>query len=153
QWLEWNCKQSLDFHLLKDNELHEEMLLFFHKLNKLYRENASLWELDFSHEGFQWMDLEDRENCIISYVRYARNKKDHLVCLLNHTPQTFFGYSMGLPTDSDYEQIFCSDQSRFGGSNSCNQIIYKAINEPFAQAPYHTHVTVPPLSGIVLKPC
>jgi 1,4-alpha-glucan branching enzyme len=153
QWSEWNCKQSLDFHLLQDNELHNDMLLFVSKLNEFYKENASLWELDCHPEGFQWMDLEDRENSIISYARYAKDRKDHLVCLLNFTPQTFFHYKMGLPAGSNYEQVFCSDQSRFSGSNSSNKIIYKATHGHYAQAEYHTHVTVPPLAGIILKPC
>jgi 1,4-alpha-glucan branching enzyme len=73
--------------------------------------------------------------------------------LLNFTPQTFYGYKMGLPTGSNYEQIFCSDHSRFGGSNAANKTIYKAIAEPYAQAEFHTNVTVPPLAGIILKPC
>ena len=119
----------------------------------MYRENPSLYELDFSPEGFQWMDLEDRENSIISYARFAENKNDHLVCLLNFTPQTFFNYKMGLPTGSNYEQIFCSDFSRFGGCNSSDKVIYKSINEPHAQSQFHATVTVPPLAGIVLKPC
>ncbi len=153
QWHEWNCKQSLDFHLLHENDLHKEMLNFFGKLNALYTDNASLWELDFSQDGFQWMDLEDRANSIISYARFAKNREDHLVCLLNFTPQTFYDYKMGLPTGSNYKQVFCSDQSRFGGSNAANKTIYKSIAEPYAQAPFHAKVTVPPLAGIVLKPC
>ncbi len=153
QWKECNCKQSLDFHLLKENGMHEEMLTFFGRLNTIYKENPSLWEQDFNPEGFQWMDLEDRENSIISYARFAKERKDHLVCLLNFTPQTFYDYRMGLPTGSNYEQIFCSDQSRFCGSSSRDKTIYKPIHEHYAQAPYHTHVTVPPLAGIILKPC
>lgn len=153
QWHEWNCKQSLDFHLLRENDLHKAMLHFFNELNKLYKNNASLWERDFSPDGFQWMDLEDRANSIISYARFAKNRDDHLVCLLNFTPQTFYNYKMGLPTGSNYEQVFCSDQSRFGGSNAVNRTIYKTIAEPYAQAQFHANVTVPPLAGIVLKPC
>ena len=153
QWKEWNCKQSLDFHLFEDNGMHGEMLQFFEKLNTMYKENPSLYELDFNPEGFQWMDLEDRENSIISYARFAANKNDHLVCLLNFTPQTFYDYKMGLPADTNYEQIFCSDSSRFAECSTNDKIIYKAINEPYAQAPYHAKVIVPPLAGIVLKPC
>ncbi len=153
QWNEWNCKQSLDFHLLQENEMHAELLNFTKDLNSIYKNNPSLWEQDFTPDGFQWMDLEDRENSIISYARFAKDRKDHLVCLLNFTPQTFYDYKMGLPTDSNYEQIFCSDHSRFGGSNATDKTIYKAIAEPFAQAPFHAHVTVPPLAGIILKPC
>ena len=153
QWNEWNCKQSLDFHLFRENGMHGEMLQFFEKLNTMYKENPSLYELDFSHEGFEWMDLEDRENSIISYARFGKDRKDHLVVLLNFTPQTFYDYKMGLPSGCDYEQIFCSDSSRFGGCSSFDKVIYKPINESFAQAPYHTRVAVPPLAGIVLKPC
>jgi 1,4-alpha-glucan branching enzyme len=153
QWSEWNCKQSLDFHLLKESGMHLEMLRFVEDLNKLYKANTSLWEQDFNYEGFQWMDLEDRENSIISYARFAKNREDHLVCLLNFTPQTFFSYKMGLPGKGNYEQIFCSDYSRFGGSNAANKTIYKAIDEPYAQAPCHARVVVPPLAGIILKPC
>lgn len=153
QWHEWKCKQSLDFHLLHENDFHNEMLNFFQGLNTLYKDNASLWELDFDQEGFQWLDLEDRANSIISYARFAKNRNDHLVCLFNFTPQTFSDYKLGLPTGSNYEQIFCSDQGRFGGSNASNKSIYKAIAEPYAQANFHTRVIVPPLAGIVLKPC
>ena len=153
QWKEWNCKQSLDFHLFQDNGMHGEMLKFFKQLNAMYRENPALYELDFHHEGFQWMDLEDRENSIISYARFAANRTDHLVCLLNFTPQTFYDYKIGLPTGANYEQIFCSDFSRFGGCNSSDKVIYKAVDEPYAQAQFNTRVSVPPLAGIVLKPC
>ncbi len=153
QWNEWNCKQSLDFHLLKESGMHLDMLHFVEDLNRLYKENASLWEQDFTYQGFQWMDLEDRENSIISYARFAKDREDHLVCLLNFTPQTFFSYKMGLPAKGCYEQIFCSDHSRFGGSNASQKTIYKAIDEPYAQAPFHTQVVVPPLAGIILKPC
>ncbi len=153
QWREWNCKQSLDFHLLQESGMHLDMLHFVEDLNSVYKENASLWEQDFSHEGFQWMDLEDRENSIISYARFAKNRDDHLVCLLNFTPQTFYNYKMGLPNNTNYEQIFCSDHSRFGGSNASNKTIYKAVAEPYGQAPCHAQVVVPPLAGIVLKPC
>ncbi len=152
QWHEWNCKQSLDFHLLNENKLHNEMLVFIEKLNALYTNNPSLWELDFDEDGFQWLDIEDRENSIISFTRYAKNRDDHLVCLLNFTPQTFHDYTMGLPTQSNYEQVFCSDQDQFGGSNAVDKTIYKCIPEPYAQVDYHTVVTVPPLGGIVLKP-
>ncbi len=153
QWSEWNCKQSLDFHLFADNGMHGEMLRFFERLNNLYKDNRSLWEQDFVAEGFQWMDLEDRENSIISFARFAEDRNDHLVCLLNFTPQTFFEYKMGLPTGANYEQIFCSDSSRFVECDNKDTIIYKPIAEPYGQAPFHTMVEVPPLAGIILKPC
>jgi len=152
QWTEWYCKQSLDFHLLEEDPLHAQMLIFIEELNRLYRTNPCLWQLDFSPEGFQWLDLEDRQNSIISYVRYGKNRSDHLVCLFNYTPQTHYDYKLGLPTGSSYEQVFCSDERKYGGSNAVNIIQYHPIAEPFAQAQFHTKITVPPLAGIILRP-
>ena len=152
QWTEWYCKQGLDFHLLGDNPLHSQMLTFVEELNRFYKENPSLWQLDFSPEGFQWLDLEDRQNSIISYVRYAKDRSDHLVCLFNYTPQTHYDYQLGLPTGSRYEEVFCSDNSRYGGSNASDKTSYQPIAGHYAQAPFHTRLTVPPLAGVILRP-
>jgi 1,4-alpha-glucan branching enzyme len=129
------------------------MLIFVAALNQFYKANPSLWQQDFSYEGFQWLDLEDRQNSIISYVRYGKDRADHLVCLFNYTPQTHYDYKLGLPTGSRYEQVFCSDDTQYGGSNACGDpVIYQPVAEPFAQAPFHTTVTVPPLAGLILRP-
>ncbi len=152
QWLEWNCKQSLDFHLLDENIFHKQTRTFVGELNKLYKKNHSLWEQDFTHEGFQWLDLADRDNSIISFIRYAKNRDDHLVCLLNHTPQTLYNYTIGLPTGSRYKVAFCSDDQRFGGSNANDASEYTPTEVPYAQGPYQSNITVPPLAGIILKP-
>ncbi|MEK6200920.1 MAG: 1,4-alpha-glucan branching protein GlgB [Desulfobulbaceae bacterium] len=152
QWSEWYCKQSLDFHLLNENPLHSQMLRFVEELNRFYKENPSLWQLDFSPEGFQWLDLEDRQNSIISYVRYAKDRSDHLVCLFNYTPQTHDDYKLGLPSGNEYEVAFCSDNSRFGGSNASDKTRCQPVAEHYAQAPFHTRITVPPLAGVILRP-
>jgi 1,4-alpha-glucan branching enzyme len=128
------------------------MLIFVAELNRFYKENPSLWQLDSNYEGFQWLDLEDRQNSIISYVRYGKDRSDHLVCLFNYTPQTLYNYKLGLPSNSLYEQVFCSDNSRYGGSNANSATSFQPIAEPFAQAPFHALITVPPLAGIILHP-
>ena len=128
------------------------MLIFVAELNRFYKENPSLWQLDFSPDGFQWLDLEDRQNSIISYVRYGKDRADHLVCLFNYTPQTHYNYKLGLPTGRQYEEIFCSDHSRYGGSDANDDIRHQPIAEQYAQAPFHTRITVPPLAGLILRP-
>ena len=153
QWSEWYCKTSLDWHLLEENELHGQLVNFVTDLNWFYRNNPALWEQDFTYEGFQWLDLEDRNNSVISFVRYAKNKEDHLVCILNFTPQTHYTYKIGLPSGSRYREIFCSDDSLYGGSDSSDKTTYGALPEPHAQANFHTVLTLPPLSGLILKPC
>ncbi len=152
QFSEWYCKRSLDWHLLEENKLHSQLLEFVTNLNNFYKNNPALWELDFDYSGFQWLDFEDRKNSIISFSRFAKNKKDHIICLLNFTPETINNYPVGLPSNSDYIEVFNSNDLRFGGTFSNENKVYSAINEPFAQAENHTRLTVPPLAGILLKP-
>jgi 1,4-alpha-glucan branching enzyme len=118
----------------------------------MYKAQPALWELDFKGDGFQWLDLEDRNNSIISFARYGKDHTNHLVAVFNYTPQTFSAYKVGLPTDCKYRELFCSDDAKFGGSDASDKTIYNPIKIPYAQAPYHTTMTIPPLSGLVLKP-
>jgi 1,4-alpha-glucan branching enzyme len=153
QWSEWYCKRSLDWHLLDQEPMHRLLMNFVKQMNELYLENPSLWQLDFSHQGFRWIDLEDRNNSIISFVRYASNHDDHLVGIFNFTPQTFFDYTIGLPTGRQYREIFCSDDENFGGSGISEKSVYTPIPEPYAQADYRVSLRIPPLAGLILKPC
>ncbi len=153
QWTEWYCKKSLDWHLLEENNMHGKMLVFMAAINRLYLENPSLWQQDFSYEGFHWIDLEDRNNSIISFVRYAKDRDDHLVCVFNFTPQTFFEYTIGLPTGRMYREIFCSDNGMYGGSAASDKKTYLPVAEPYAQAGYRATMKIPPLAGVILKPC
>lgn len=152
QFSEWYCKQSLDWHLLDENGLHRQLSDCLTELNTIYKSNASLWEQDFNHEGFSWIDLEDHSNSIISFVRYAKNKEDHLVALFNFTPQLLENYTIGLPTPRNYKEIFCSDNKRFGGSRQDSPLQLTPVSGRFAQAEYHTKISIPPLAGIVFKP-
>ncbi len=153
QWSEWDCKKSLDWHLLEENENHQLLSGFVLELNRFYKENPSLWEIDFHDSGFQWLHFEDRNNSIISFVRYAIDRDDHLVCVFNLTPQTFYNYTIGLPTPRVYEEVFCSDNQCFGGSNVCHETRqHTPIHKPYAQGDYHTSITIPPLAGVILKP-
>jgi len=151
QWSEWYCKQSLDWHLL-ESPLHAQLLHCVASLNKLYTGNASLWELDNNNNGFSWLDIEDRDNSIISFCRYAKNRAEHLVCVFNFTPQPHQQYKIALPENHNYEMIFSSDDHVFGGSSEQNHPTVHAIDEPYAQGNYHALVDLPPLGALILKP-
>jgi 1,4-alpha-glucan branching enzyme len=152
QWSEWYCKRSLDWHLLKESAYHSQLQQFVAGLNTLYRTQPALWQLDFSPEGFRWLDLEDRNNSIISFARYGKDRANHLVGVFNYTPQSFSDYKMGLPDNCRYRKLFCSDNKMFGGSGAGEETVYKPIDSPYAQAPYHTTMSIPPLSGLILEP-
>ena len=152
QWAEWYCKKSLDWHLLQENPLHAQLQKFVAQLNHLYRNHRPFYEQDFHWEGFRWLDFEDRNNSIISFARYARDGSNHLVIILNFTPQTITDYSIGLPSDSTYSVLFSSDKKEFGGADLYNRHAIEPVNTPHAQAPFSARITIPPLAGVILQP-
>jgi 1,4-alpha-glucan branching enzyme len=152
QWSEWYCKRSLDWHLLEEDKHHRLLQDFVRHVNDLYKRQPSLWEIDFSHPGFKWMDFQDVDNSIISFARFAKNQEDHLVCVFNFTPQTHQNYKVGVPTSKNYREILNSDAAHFGGSNVKTERVGATMHEPFGQASHHVTVAIPPLGGIILQP-
>ena len=149
---EWYCKNSLDWHLVEERPRHQQVQLFVKSLNKFYKDNAALWEEDHNYTGFQWLDFKDVNNSIIAFARKASDPKNHLICLLNFTPEVHNNYKLGVLEDVGYRQVLCSDDGLFGGSNVGNSDVKIPIHEPFGEAPMHIEVSVPPLGGIIFKP-
>ena len=152
QWNEWFCKVSLDWHLPEQQVQQWQLQEFVKKLNKIYVENPSLWEVDFSYDGFRWMDFNDVDNSVIGFARFGRDHRDHLICIVNFTPQVLHDYKMGVPGSTPYQEILNSDADIFGGSNVINTEKLVPVHEPYGEAPYHITLNVPPLSGVILKP-
>ena len=152
QLSEWYCKTSLDWHLVEERPLHRQVQTFVKTLNRFYREQRALWEEDHDYRGFQWLDFKDVNNSIIAFARKAKDPNDHLVCLLNFTPQVHYDYKLGVLEDVAYRQVLCSDSAMFGGSDVDNSGAKMPIHEPFGEAPMHIRVTVPPLGGVIFKP-
>jgi 1,4-alpha-glucan branching enzyme len=152
QWSEWYCKRSLDWHLIDEDERHKMLQIYVKELNTLYQHQSSLWEIDFTHLGFQWMDFQDVDNSTISFARFAKERNNHLVCVFNFTPQTHYNYKVGIPSFNKYREIFNSDAHYFGGSGVANARIAPPIHEPYGEAENHITVSLPPLAGIILQP-
>lgn len=149
QYKEWDCKASLDWHLLA-NEQHFKLHDFISELNSFYKDEQPLWEADTDGSGFGWLNLTDHENSIIAFVRYAKNAQDHLVCIFNFTPQPQENYLINLPTHNSYIEIFSSDSKEFGGTGDhSNHTVNPLLNELDKSV---GKITIPPLGGIVLKP-
>ncbi|MDD5759396.1 MAG: 1,4-alpha-glucan branching protein GlgB [Desulfobulbaceae bacterium] len=152
QLSEWYCKTSLDWHLVEERPRHQQLQGFVKTLNAFYKEHRALWEEDHSYSGFQWLDFKDVNNSIISFARKATDTQDHLVCLLNFTPQVHYDYKVGVLADVPYQLVLSSDNAEFGGSNIDNNGIKMPIHEPFGEAPMHIKITVPPLGGVIFRP-
>ena len=150
QWSEWSEAHSIDWHLLQW-ETHKGVQNLVKDLNKVYSNYAPLHEVDFNWEGFEWIDISDADNSIISFVRRGKNPDDFLVVILNFTPTVHEAYKFGVPKACEYEVVLNSDSSYYGGSNTGPASIQGEHGSWHSQ-PANITVTVPPLAGIVLKP-
>ncbi|MCK4839152.1 MAG: 1,4-alpha-glucan branching protein GlgB, partial [Desulfobulbaceae bacterium] len=149
---EWYCKSSLDWHLVEQDEKHRQLQDYVRELNLFYRDTKALWEVDFNSEGFRWLDFNDIDNSIVSFARFAKNPADHVICLLNFTPNVIHDYKVGVPEQVNYQEVLTTDSKEFGGSGVVNPDEKVVFDGPHGNAPYHVLVSIPPLGGIILKP-
>lgn len=149
QWNEWNCNQSLDWHLL-DWEPHQKTQRFVKDLNRVYKDNRPLWEIDFTPEGFEWVDFNDHENSVVSFIRKTRDG-EKILCVFNFTPTPHQNYRLGVPVDGYYEEIFNSDSDMYYGSNVGNEG-GRHSEQVSAHGKNHSLVlNLPPLAGMMFK--
>jgi 1,4-alpha-glucan branching enzyme len=148
---EWNYDHSLEWHLL-DHPLHAGLRLFVRDLNRVYASEPALHEVDFEPSGFQWIDCNDSENSVVSFIRRARNGSDFVTAIVNFTPVPRDGYRIGVPLGGEYLELVNSDSEAYGGSNLGNRGV--VATEPIAA---HGHsdslrLNLPPLGFLILKP-
>ena len=98
QWREWNHDEELDWFLL-GYETHRQLQRLMEDLNHLYTTEKSLFELDYSWQGFEWIDCNDADNSVISFMRKSKNPGDFLVFVSNFTPVPRFNYRIGVPRE------------------------------------------------------
>lgn len=150
QWREWTETRGLDWNVL-EKPIHKQLQHFVASLNELYVNNPALWEIDFDNRGFQWIDFADADLSIISFIRKAKKDEDELIWIFNFTPVPHADYRFGLPHSGEYEEIFNSDESRFGGSNITNSKPLKTENISWHGFDQSHTINLPPLAFIVLK--
>ncbi len=148
-WTEWNHDVSLDWHL-RDQPSRAAFGNFVKQLSALYKARPALWRDDSSWEGFSWIDVADKENSVIAYVRRAG--ESHVVVVLNLTPVPRERYRVGVPSSGRYTRLLSSDDQAWGGSG------YGHFDDaPTDPSPFHGHaqsleLTLPPLAALVLAP-
>ncbi len=150
QWNEWSHDGSLDWHLL-DIPAHAGLRRYVQVLNWVLNSERSLHECDFEPSGFRWIECNDQENSVLSFVRFARDHHDCVVVLLNFTPVPRADYRVGVPEPGRYAELVNSDSTLFGGSNMGN--LGEVQTEPVA---FHgfgqsLRLVIPPLSCLMLK--
>lgn len=150
QWSEWTESHSIDWHLLQW-ENHQGIRRLVKDLNSLYIKHPAMYEVDANWKGFEWIDISDADNSIISYIRKSKNPDDFLIFIFNFTPSVHYGYKFGVPKATQYEVILNSDSEYYGGSNTGDMVI-DGIDSSWHSKPAHIEITVPPLGGLILKP-
>ncbi|MBX7073935.1 MAG: 1,4-alpha-glucan branching protein GlgB [Pirellulales bacterium] len=151
QWNEWNYDESLQWHLTQ-YDTHQGMQRMLGDLNRLYRSEPALHQVDFDPAGFEWIDCNDYEDSTLSYVRRAKDPRDFLAVACNFTPVPREGFRMGVPQGGFYREIFSSDSAYYGGSNVGNYPGALAEEIKWHGRPYSLKVTLPPLSTVIFKP-
>lgn len=150
QFVEWKWDTSLDWHLPEKYEMHTKMLEFSKNLNKFYVENKEFWQVDFDWGGFEWIDCDNADDSMLSFIRRADNG-DFIIAICNFTPAVRHGARFGVPKAGVYEEVFNSDAAEFGGSNVLNENDIPSQEVPWNNKAQSIQVTVPPLATIYLR--
>ena len=150
QWNEWNDEHSLDWNLL-DFDPHRGLSACVRDLNQLYKSQPALYQMDFSWEGFQWIDFQDIDNSVVTFLRRGKDPNDFVVVAANFTPVPRMGYRVGVPAPGFYREIFNSDSTFYGGSNMGNIGGLPAEEMAWQGQGYSVLLTLPPLGVVYLK--
>nr|WP_240773473.1 1,4-alpha-glucan branching protein GlgB [Pontibacter sp. SGAir0037] len=150
QYREWNHDSSLDWHLLEYG-YHIGIQQLIGELNNVYKQERSLFEYAFDNRGFEWVDLNDAHNSVMSFLRKGSREEDQVLVVCNFTPAVHENYRLGIPLAGNWQQIFNSDESRFGGSDFNNQTSIQAAAEPFHGREYSILLKLPPMAVVYYK--
>lgn len=120
QFAEWNYSQSLDWHLLQ-NQNHSGMQKLIHTLNSFYKNEPALYKNDVESNGFEWIDENDYTANVIAFIRKGSTKEKPLIIVCNFSDKAHMGYMLGVPKRGEYKEVFNSEDESFGGSGSLNK--------------------------------
>lgn len=153
QGREWNYQESLDWFLLNEEHgggWHKGILNLVKDLNQTYQQNAPLFELDNSPDGFEWLVVDDNRNSIFAFERRSSDQQ-RIIVVSNFTPVPHYEYRIGVNEIGTYSEILNSDSTRYMGSNLGNLGSVEAQQIPSHSKAQSICITVPPLSTIFLK--
>lgn len=150
QWKEWNHEESLEWHVLQ-YPFHHGVQKWVKDLNHFYRSEPALYELDFSNEGFEWIDSSDWEKSIISFIRKGKETHDIILVVCNFTPVPRYNYRIGVPRGGFWKEMLNSDSTMYSGSGQGNSGGIEASPIPAHDRYYSLSLTVPPLGILFFK--
>jgi 1,4-alpha-glucan branching enzyme len=147
---EFSEDRSLDWHLLQYDS-HRGIQRLIADLNKLLAAEPALHEVDFDWHGFEWLDCNDADNSVFSFIRRGKRPEDLFVIVLNATPVVREGYRVGVPQAGFYQEVLNTDSAAYGGSNIGNMGGIQASPAPHMGRSHSLTMTLPPLAATFLK--
>ena len=150
QFTEFNENAEVDWSLF-EFDAHVFMQGYVKELNELYKTEPALYELDSSPEGFTWINCNSANTSLLSYVRKGKKESDTLLIICNFTPMEHKAYKLATPSGGRWQEIFSSDNSRYGGEGRNNKTVKQAKKAECDGQEHYISVTVPPLSISVFK--
>jgi len=150
QWNEWYHEVSLDWHLLA-YPLHSGVQRWVEDLNRLYRDEQCLHELDFHPDGFECIDCNDSQASVLGFIRKGGSTDDILLVVCNFTPVPRYNYQVGVPREGYWREILNSDSKEYGGSGHGNLGGVEASHTSFHGRPNSLNLTLPPLGAVFFK--
>ena len=148
---EWSEQAELPWGLLEHGE-HSGVRDLVRDLNHIYHDEPALWEVDFSHEGFRWLEPNDATNNVLAFMRISRDGTCKLLCVANLSPVPRDRYRVGLPEDGSWLEVLNTDSTYYGGGGVGNLGSVEAEERGWHGQPYSAEVTLPPLGVVWLRP-
>ncbi len=149
QYQEWSHDRSLDWHLL-EHAPHSGVRNLVRNLNNLYRRTPALYELDFSDAGFEWIECNDRDNSVLSWIRHDKSG-GFVICITNFTPVVRNDYRIGVPQAGGYRELLNTDAATYGGSGISNSAM-TAETVASHNRPHSLSLALPALATLILEP-
>ncbi|MDO4536173.1 MAG: 1,4-alpha-glucan branching protein GlgB [Clostridium perfringens] len=151
QFVEWQENQEIQWHVIDKYDIHKKTHNYFKELNKFYLGNKALWECDYDPKGFEWIDADNAEKSILTFIRRGKSKEDTLVFICNFTPVVYYDFEVGVTEEGIYKEVFNTDNLLYGGSNQIMGTQMESIEESCNNKPYKVLVKVPPMAVLVIK--
>ena len=142
QFREWSEARELDWYLLAE-EKHVQMKEYVKELLHLYQGSPALYETDDNWEGFEWVNADDSERSIFSFIRHSKDGKNNLLFVVNFTPVERPEYRVGVPQSGSYKLVLNSDEARFGGSGEKRASSYRSKKGVCDNKPYSIGYSLP----------
>jgi 1,4-alpha-glucan branching enzyme len=150
QTAEWNHERSLDWHLLQYG-VHKGVQSLIRDLNHLYKNEPALWQYQFEHRGFEWVDYSDHMNSVIIFQRKGELRESLLIVICNFTPEVRWHYHVGVPFRGKWKEIFNTDDVKYAGSGALNDGLMMTSPVKYHGRDFSISLNLPPLGISILK--